>query len=46
MGEAADSLGSYPGSERAHKCALSLPIHPNMLDEDVEGVIDSVREFY
>ncbi len=46
VGEAADSLGSYPGSERAHKCALSLPIHPNMLDEDVEGVIDSVREFY
>ncbi|MCH8203890.1 MAG: DegT/DnrJ/EryC1/StrS family aminotransferase [Candidatus Hydrogenedentes bacterium] len=46
LGKTADGQGSYPGSERAHKCALSLPIHPNMLDEDVEGVVDSVREFY
>jgi len=45
-GETPDSLGSYPGSERAHRCALSLPVHPNMLDEDVEEVIDSVRGFY
>jgi len=46
LGQIADSQGGYPGSERAHQCALSLPIHPNMLDEDVAGVIDSVRGFY
>lgn len=43
---AVDGTGSYPGSEHAHDCAISLPIHPNMLDEDVQGVIDSVRQFF
>lgn len=43
---AADGTGDYPGSDHAHDCAISLPIHPNMLDEDVQSVIDSVRQFY
>lgn len=39
-------LGDYPGSEAAHRTALSLPIYPSMIDEDIVRVIESVRLFY
>lgn len=38
--------GECRWAERAHMTAVSLPIHPGMRDEDVESVIDSVREFF
>lgn len=37
--------GGLLGCDRAHRCALSLPIHPNMLDQDVDHVINCVRQF-
>ena len=39
-------LEAYPGADRAHERALSLPIHPKLIDEDIAYVIDSVREFF
>ena len=34
---------SYPGADAAHAQALSLPIYPSLLEDDVAHVIDSVR---
>ena len=36
----------YPGSDRAHAEALSLPIHPGLSEIEVNTVIDAVREFF
>jgi dTDP-4-amino-4,6-dideoxygalactose transaminase len=38
--------GAFPASERAHQEALSLPIYPSLIDDDVRHVIDSVSHFF
>jgi dTDP-4-amino-4,6-dideoxygalactose transaminase len=38
--------GSLPESERAAKEVLSLPIYPELDDEQIEQVADAVRRFY
>lgn len=38
--------GSLPESELAAKEVLSLPIYPEMSDEQIEHVADAVRRFY
>jgi dTDP-4-amino-4,6-dideoxygalactose transaminase len=38
--------GDLPESERASEQVLSLPIHPDLSDEQVQHVIDSVRAFF
>ncbi len=38
--------GSYPNSERAAREVLCLPIYPEMEDEDVGIVIDSIRSYF
>lgn len=42
----ADSQGGYPGSDRAHDRAVSIPIHPAMQDVDVEAAIAAVCRFF
>lgn len=36
--------GDFPESERAYDRAVSLPIYPKMTEDDVQDVIDAVRE--
>jgi dTDP-4-amino-4,6-dideoxygalactose transaminase len=36
--------GDFPVTERAYDRAVSLPIYPKMTDQDVQDVIDAVRE--
>ena len=36
----------FPNSEKAHEIALSLPIYPSLKDEEVNFVINSVREVF
>lgn len=38
--------GSFPVSERLAKETLALPVHPELTREDVERVVETVREFY
>jgi dTDP-4-amino-4,6-dideoxygalactose transaminase len=38
--------GDYPVTEKLCKTGLSLPIFPYMKNEEVEYIIDSVKEFY
>ena len=38
--------GSLPESEQAAKEVLSLPIYPEMTDEQIEQVASAVRRFY
>jgi dTDP-4-amino-4,6-dideoxygalactose transaminase len=37
--------GDFPETERACKEVLSLPIHPELADEAVLSIVDSVRQF-
>ena len=38
--------GDYPGAEQAHRRALSLPIYPSLVEEDVRHVLESARRFF
>jgi dTDP-4-amino-4,6-dideoxygalactose transaminase len=38
--------GSYPGAEQAHNEALSIPIHPEMVEHEIEWVIESINRFF
>ncbi|MCH8905366.1 MAG: DegT/DnrJ/EryC1/StrS family aminotransferase, partial [Bacteroidetes bacterium] len=38
--------GSFHVAERLANEILSLPMHPNLLDEEIEYVIDTVRQFF
>lgn len=40
------ALDHYPGADAAHRTGLSLPIHPSMVEEDIDHVIRSVRIFF
>lgn len=35
----------FPVTEQIHKEALSLPLHPALMDEEIQRVIDAVSEF-
>ena len=37
--------GDFPIAEAYYEKALSLPLYPAMTDEDVDKVIDTVREY-
>ncbi|WP_321211124.1 DegT/DnrJ/EryC1/StrS family aminotransferase [Methanothermobacter sp. DP] len=37
---------SCPASEKAAEEVLSLPVHPALTDEDLEMIVDSVRNFF
>lgn len=37
---------SLPIAERAANEVLSLPVHPNVSESDIETIIESVRDFY
>jgi dTDP-4-amino-4,6-dideoxygalactose transaminase len=38
--------GDFPEVERACREILSLPIYPELKDEEIEYIIDSIKEFY
>jgi len=38
--------GTFPGADRMHRVALSLPVHPNLDDADIQAVIHSTYEFF
>lgn len=38
--------GSLPEAELAAKQVLSLPMHPDLLEEEIEYVTNSIKEFY
>ncbi len=38
--------GLYRGTDAMYETALSLPIHPSMLDDEVRRVAESVRRFF
>jgi dTDP-4-amino-4,6-dideoxygalactose transaminase len=38
--------GDLPESERAADQVLALPIYPELRDDEVESVVDAVRQFY
>jgi dTDP-4-amino-4,6-dideoxygalactose transaminase/acetyltransferase-like isoleucine patch superfamily enzyme/UDP-3-O-acyl-N-acetylglucosamine deacetylase len=38
--------GDFPEAERASKEVLSLPLYPEMSEDDVRYVVEKVREFY
>jgi dTDP-4-amino-4,6-dideoxygalactose transaminase len=38
--------GTYPNAERAGGEVLSLPVYPELRDEQVEEVVAAIREFY
>ncbi len=38
--------GSLPQAELAAKQVLSLPMHPDLLEEEVEYIANSIKEFY
>ena len=38
--------GDFPNAEAAHREALSLPIYPSLLEEEIEHVLDSVHSFF
>lgn len=44
--EAVLLAGGYPGADEAHRTALSLPIHPSMVDDDAGRVVESVRRSF
>ena len=37
--------GDFPETERACKEVISLPMYPELSDEDVQSIVDSVRQF-
>jgi UDP-4-amino-4,6-dideoxy-N-acetyl-beta-L-altrosamine transaminase len=36
--------GQYPAAERYYSACLSIPMHPGLTDEDVEYVIDNIKQ--
>jgi dTDP-4-amino-4,6-dideoxygalactose transaminase len=38
--------GDYPLAEKYYAKALSLPLYPDLTDEDQDRVIEAVREFH
>ncbi|MFN4111803.1 MAG: DegT/DnrJ/EryC1/StrS family aminotransferase, partial [Ignavibacteria bacterium] len=38
--------GTLPESEKAAKEVLSLPMHPDLLVEEIEYIANSIKEFY
>jgi dTDP-4-amino-4,6-dideoxygalactose transaminase len=38
--------GQFPESERASRDVLSLPVYPELSEQQRQAVIDAVREFY
>lgn len=38
--------GSLPEAEKAAKEVLSLPMHPDLMDEEIEYITNSIKEFY
>jgi len=40
------STGDFPESERAARESLSLPVYPELREDEQQYVIDKVREFY
>jgi dTDP-4-amino-4,6-dideoxygalactose transaminase len=38
--------GSLPEAENAAKQVLSLPMHPDLLPEEIDYITNSIREFY
>ena len=38
--------GSLPESELAAKQVLSLPMHPDLLEEEIDYITNSIKEFY
>ncbi|MCX8057312.1 MAG: DegT/DnrJ/EryC1/StrS family aminotransferase [Ignavibacteria bacterium] len=38
--------GSLPESEKAAKQVISLPMHPDLLEEEIEFITNSIKEFY
>jgi dTDP-4-amino-4,6-dideoxygalactose transaminase len=38
--------GDFPVAERATKEVLSLPVFPEMTDEEIYYVIDSIKDFF
>jgi len=38
--------GACPGSERAHRECLSLPLYPALLETELDRVIDSIQSFF
>jgi len=40
------SEGSLPEAENAAKQVLSLPMHPDLLPEEIDYITNSIREFY
>jgi dTDP-4-amino-4,6-dideoxygalactose transaminase len=37
--------GSYPEAERAAREVLSLPVHPNVTDADIEHITEVIRDY-
>lgn len=38
--------GSLPEAEKAAKEVISLPMHPDLLEEEIEYIANSIKEFY
>lgn len=38
--------GSLPEAEKAAKEVISLPMHPDLLEEEIEYITNSIKEFY
>jgi len=38
--------GDFPKAENYYKFCLSIPMFPNMLDEEVDFVIKTIKSFY
>jgi dTDP-4-amino-4,6-dideoxygalactose transaminase len=39
-------VGAFPRAERAAQEVLSLPVYPELREEQLEAVVNSIREFY
>ena len=38
--------GMFPNSERCAEEVLSLPMHPNLRDEEVNYIVENIKQFY
>ena len=38
--------GAFPEAEKAAKEVLALPVYPELTDEQMQYVIDSIKEFF
>jgi dTDP-4-amino-4,6-dideoxygalactose transaminase len=45
-GDLGYAVGDFPNSESAAREIISLPIHPELSDADVEYVCEAIRDFY